>query len=145
MTCINEGSHNIALHVTRTFIHKWNEPYLPVLPSRRASPIFGSVLISRPAEGRRLSWPGIFFCVVSILTYPQILLWVTLRFTAHHLVSVLLIAPVWFLQNIPSRKQEITFQNFTRPGGVAKNFFSKKVQFHWNWRRNFHLDSRAKP
>jgi len=26
---------------THTFIHKWNEPYLPLLPSRTASPHFG--------------------------------------------------------------------------------------------------------
>jgi len=30
-----------VLPATRTFIHKWNEPYLPLLPSRRASPHFG--------------------------------------------------------------------------------------------------------
>ena len=39
-----------------TFIHKWNESYLPLLPSRRASLHFG--WISRPTEGRRLSWHG---------------------------------------------------------------------------------------
>jgi len=25
-----------VLPATHTFIHKWNEPYLPLLPSRRA-------------------------------------------------------------------------------------------------------------
>jgi len=35
---------------------KCNEPYLPLLLSRKAS--LWLVLISRPAEGRRLSWPG---------------------------------------------------------------------------------------
>jgi len=29
-----------VLPATHTFIHKWNEPYLPLLPSRRASPHF---------------------------------------------------------------------------------------------------------
>jgi len=47
-----------VLPATHTFIHKWNEPYLPLLPSRRASPHFWLVLIFRPAEGRRLSCPG---------------------------------------------------------------------------------------
>jgi len=37
-----------------TFIHKRNEPYLPLLSSRRASP----VLIFRAVEDRRLSWLG---------------------------------------------------------------------------------------
>ena len=45
-----------VLPATHTFIHKWNEPYLPLLPSRRASPHFWLVLISRPTEGRRPSW-----------------------------------------------------------------------------------------
>jgi len=30
-----------ALPATHTFIHKWNEPYLPLPPSCRASPHFG--------------------------------------------------------------------------------------------------------
>ena len=30
-----------VLPATHTFIHKWNEPYLPLLRSRRASPHFG--------------------------------------------------------------------------------------------------------
>ena len=30
-----------VLPATHTLIHKWNEPYLPLLPSRRASPHFG--------------------------------------------------------------------------------------------------------
>ena len=30
-----------VLPATHTFIHKWNEPYLPLLPSRRAAPHFG--------------------------------------------------------------------------------------------------------
>jgi len=30
-----------VLPVTQTFIHKWNEPYQPLLPSRRASSLFG--------------------------------------------------------------------------------------------------------
>jgi len=30
-----------VLCATHTFIHKWNEPYLPLLPSRRASLHFG--------------------------------------------------------------------------------------------------------
>jgi len=34
------GRHNADI-ATHTFIHKWNEPYLPLFPSRRASPHFG--------------------------------------------------------------------------------------------------------
>jgi len=30
-----------VLPATHAFIHKWNEPYLPLLPSRTASPHFG--------------------------------------------------------------------------------------------------------
>ena len=42
MARVNEGSHSFTCHPhTHTFIHKWNEPYLPLLPSRRASPNFG--------------------------------------------------------------------------------------------------------
>jgi len=41
-----------VLRATHTFIHM-------LLPSHRASPhLIWMVLISRPTEGRRLSWPG---------------------------------------------------------------------------------------
>jgi len=53
MARVNEGSQSFT--ASHTFIHKWNEPYLPLLPSRRA---LWLVLISRPTECRRLSWPG---------------------------------------------------------------------------------------
>jgi len=33
--------NHTVLPVTHTFIHKWNEPYLPLLPSRRVSLHFG--------------------------------------------------------------------------------------------------------
>ena len=39
MAHVNKGSH--VLPATHTFIHKWSEPYLPLLPSHRASPHFG--------------------------------------------------------------------------------------------------------
>jgi len=39
MARVNEGSQ--VLPATHTFIHKWHEPYLPLLPSCRASPHFG--------------------------------------------------------------------------------------------------------
>jgi len=35
-----------------------NKPYLPLLPSRKASPPFGWYSFYRPMEGRRLSGPG---------------------------------------------------------------------------------------
>jgi len=47
---------------THTFIHKWNEPepYLPLLESKATQhhriTALWLVLISRTAEGRRLSW-----------------------------------------------------------------------------------------
>ena len=40
-----------------TFIHEWNEPYLPLLPQLQSVTVLWPVLIFRPAEGRRLSWP----------------------------------------------------------------------------------------
>jgi len=39
MARVNED--HTALPATPTFIQKWNEPYLPLLPSRKASPHFG--------------------------------------------------------------------------------------------------------
>ena len=48
---VNKGSHTFTCH---TFIH--NEPYLPLLPSHRASPHFGRYSFSVPLGGRRLSW-----------------------------------------------------------------------------------------
>jgi len=40
-----------------TFIHKWNEPYLPLLPSRTASPHFG--LYSFSVRMRIGGWVGL--------------------------------------------------------------------------------------
>jgi len=37
-----------ALLATHTFIHMWYEPYLPVLPRRRASAPFGRYSFYRP-------------------------------------------------------------------------------------------------
>jgi len=54
LACVNEGSHRFTCH-PHVYPHmEW--AILPLLPSRRASPQFGRY-ISRPAEGRRLSWP----------------------------------------------------------------------------------------
>jgi len=64
-----------VLSANHTFIHKCNEPYLPLLPSRRASLRFGT--------GRRLSWPewlvrnwsGLLACRLSpipVLTGPGV-------------------------------------------------------------------------
>jgi len=39
---VNERSHSFTCHpLYHTFIHKWNEPCLPLLPSCRVSPHFG--------------------------------------------------------------------------------------------------------
>ena len=48
-----------ALPATHTFIHKCNEPYLSLLPSRRVGAYrLWLVLIFRPVKGTRLSWAG---------------------------------------------------------------------------------------
>ena len=46
-----------VLPAIHTFIHKWYEPYLPLLLSRRASPPFGWHSLYHPTEDRRLSRP----------------------------------------------------------------------------------------
>jgi len=46
-----------VLPATHTFIHKWNEPYLPLLPSRKASPHFG--WYSFPVPLRVGGWVGL--------------------------------------------------------------------------------------
>ena len=56
MARVNKGSHHPP--ATHTCIHKWNEPYLPLTASRKIVAALWLVLISRPAGGRRLSWPG---------------------------------------------------------------------------------------
>jgi len=38
MACVNQRSQ---FYLPPTFIHKWNEPYLPFFPSRRVSSHFG--------------------------------------------------------------------------------------------------------
>ena len=54
MARVNED--HIVLPATHTFIHKWNEPHLPLLPSCRASPHFG--WYSFPVPGRVGGWVG---------------------------------------------------------------------------------------
>jgi len=51
MARVNERSHSLL--ATRTFIRRWNEPFLVLLPSCRAPPQFSvwPELISCPAEG----------------------------------------------------------------------------------------------
>ena len=48
---------HIVLPASHTFIHKWNEPYLPLLPTRRATAHFGRYSFSVPlgVEG----WVGL--------------------------------------------------------------------------------------
>jgi len=50
------------------FIHKWNEPYLPLLPSHRASPHFGPYSFSIPlnVEG----WVGLSGWLQIKVVYP---------------------------------------------------------------------------
>jgi len=61
MSRVNEGSHlltrdHTALPATYKFIHKWHESYLPLLPSRRASPHFS--WYSFPVQLRVGGWVG---------------------------------------------------------------------------------------
>ena len=46
-----------CLPTTHTFIHKWNEPHLPLLPAAEHHRTLAGTHF-RPADGRRLSWPG---------------------------------------------------------------------------------------
>jgi len=55
MARVNEGSHSFTCHPR--VIHMWNEPYLPLLPSRRASPHFGRYSFSVPL--RVGGWVGL--------------------------------------------------------------------------------------
>ena len=55
MARVNEGSHSSL--ATHTFIHTWNEPYLPLLQPQSVTALL-LVFISRPAKGRKVSWPG---------------------------------------------------------------------------------------
>jgi len=67
MARVNEGSHKI-LPATHTFIHKWNEPYLPLLLSRRASPHFGRYSFSVPL--RVEGWVGLSAWLQTEVVYP---------------------------------------------------------------------------
>ena len=61
MTRVLSWDHTV-LPATHTCIHKCNESCLSLHPSRRTSPYtFWPALISRPAEGKRLSWPGLAY------------------------------------------------------------------------------------
>jgi len=55
MEHVNEESH--ILPATHTFMHKWHEPYLPLLSSRRVSPHFG--WYSFPVPLRVGGWVGL--------------------------------------------------------------------------------------
>jgi len=57
-----------ALPATHTFIHKWNEPYLPLLPSRRASPHFGQYWFSIPLKVE--GWVGLSGWLQTEVVYP---------------------------------------------------------------------------
>jgi len=60
MARVNEAYHT-ALPATHTFIHEWNEQSCFYSQPQRTTALW-PVLISRPAEGRRLSWPGWLVC-----------------------------------------------------------------------------------
>jgi len=53
---VNEESH--SLPANRTLIRKWNEPHLPLLTSRRATPHFGwySFLVRLRVYEAELAW-----------------------------------------------------------------------------------------
>jgi len=73
MTRVNTRSHSFTCHPHVYPQVEW-AIYLPLLPSCRASHALRPVLISHPAEGRRLSWPG------WVVTYsdgiPRIWIWI---------------------------------------------------------------------
>jgi len=51
MARVNERAQSFTgTHSSHTFIHKRNEPYLPLLASRRASPYFGQYSFSIPVR-----------------------------------------------------------------------------------------------
>ena len=47
-----------VLPATHTFMCIWNEPLPAFTPKSQSITALWPVLISRPAQGRRLSWPG---------------------------------------------------------------------------------------
>jgi len=51
-----------VLAATHTFIHKWNESYLPLTPTAQCHYTLPG---THSAEGRRLSWPGLLGFVPS--------------------------------------------------------------------------------
>jgi len=55
-TCMLTKDHTV-LPATHTFIHKWNESYLPLLPAVEHRRTLAGTHFSRPMEGRRLSRP----------------------------------------------------------------------------------------
>jgi len=57
-----------VLPATHTFIHKWYEPYLPFLPSRRASPHFGQYSFS--VRLRVEDWIGLSGWSQTAVVYP---------------------------------------------------------------------------
>ena len=48
----------VLLAITHTFIHKWNESYLPLTKLQSIAALWLVFSSTRPAEDRRLSWPG---------------------------------------------------------------------------------------
>ena len=68
MAGLNEGSQ--VLPATHTFIHKWNESYLPLIPSRSASPHF--VRFSFPIPLRVGDWVSLgSWLHTKVVTYPS--------------------------------------------------------------------------
>ena len=62
---------NRALPAIHMFIHKWNEPYLPSTPQPQSVAALWLVLISRPAEDRRLSWPELLGEILRWFASPK--------------------------------------------------------------------------
>jgi len=57
MARANEGSHSFTCQFY-TFIYEWAEPSWLYSPAAEHHRILAPVLMSRPANGKRLSWPG---------------------------------------------------------------------------------------
>ena len=60
-----------VLPATHTFTHKCNEPYLLLTARLQSVAALWLVLISRPAEGRRLSWHGWFGEILRWFARPK--------------------------------------------------------------------------
>jgi len=70
MVRVNEGSHSFTCHPRVYPQVEWAVPFRPT-PKPQSITALWLVLISRPAEGMRLSWPGWFGEIVRWFSRPK--------------------------------------------------------------------------